>query len=135
MRQYYVCAVLPPEDAVLGPPDSVTGRPVVVTPAKPQRAKVADLPGYTSYATDIPTDPSTGLTLKPWCVAAVSADAAVHDLIAADPEVRLIDKAAQVRAQVRVFLTQKGEVAPPDTPQGCLERSHPGARIEDLRAG
>lgn len=116
MHRYYVCAVLPSEDAVLGPP---------AIPAKPQRAKVTDLLGYTGYAADIPTDPVTGLTLKSWCVISVEAADAQHQSLAADAEMWVIGTSNEERAAVRVFLAQNGEINPPDTPQACLTRLHP----------
>lgn len=128
---HYVCPVLPPEDAVLGPPDPVTGVRPVSSPAKPQRPKIHPLemrlPRGASTHADIPTDPVTSLALKPWCIVAVDADPPAHVRLARDPEIRPIRQAAFDRQKVRKFLAARGEVNPPDDPQGVLTRLHPAS--------
>lgn len=139
---HYVCSVLPPEPEVLGTDiDPETGELEVLVPAKPQRAKVADLTGYSAYAADIPTDPTTGLALKSWCIVAVEAAPTVHTQLAKDADMWPFGPGATEKLALRAYLESKGETAPADEPQAVLERLHPLSdhghvpQIANLRAG
>lgn len=154
IHRHYVCTVLPPEPAVIDGTrevpvlddddqpvldddgNSVTEtRPNVVKQALPQRAKVRDFRPRVNYAADIHVDETTGLAVRDWCVAAVNADPTIHVQLAEDPDIWPIGEQAAEKRAVRSFLRGRGEGAAPDTPQTCLERSHAGAKIGDLRAG
>ena len=132
---YYICPVLPSEPAVLNDAGDV------VTRAKPQRCKIADLDlAYKGYVTDIPVDDITGLALKSWAIVAVEAEPSIHIRIAKDVEVWPIRPDASSKSNVRAFLASKGEIAPPDKPQAVLECLHSVSgshvpQISDLRVG
>ena len=161
MHRHYVCAVLPPEPAVVDGTKEilvlddddhqvfdVRGNPVtetipnVVKQALPQRAKIhpsqfPDLrrsPARTDV--EIPTGVD-GISVRRWCLVWVDAPSQKHRKLVRDAEIWPLDDTEGGKTSVRVFLSKRGEIDPPDTPESCFVRLYQGQRETGrrLRAG